>query len=62
METGFSVIFAAFLLVLGKIQASKQKHPIVKCSMVLRALLAECSDGGAGGCCFQVRLCIPQTL
>lgn len=61
-ETGFSVLFTAFLLVLGKTQASKQKHHILKCSVVLSVLLAECSDGDAEGCCFQVLIGIPQTV
>lgn len=62
METGFSIVFTVFLLVLGKIQASKQKHHIVKCSVVLSALLAEWSDGDAEGCCFQVLFHILQTM
>lgn len=62
MEAGFSTVFTVFLLVLGKIQASKQKYHIVKCSVVLSALLAEWSDGDAEGCCFQVLFHILQTM
>lgn len=51
-----------FLLVQGKIQASKQKPHIVKCSVVLSALLAECSHGSAEGCSFQVLFLIPRTV
>lgn len=47
---------------MGEIKASKQKHPTVKCPVVLRVLLAECSEGDAEGISFQVLFCIPQTV
>lgn len=62
METDFSIVFITFSLRMGEIEASKQKHHIVKCSVVLGVFLAKCSDGNAEGCCFQLLFCIPQTV
>lgn len=62
METDFSIVFTSFLLLMGEIKASKQKHAIVKCPVVLTVLLAKCSDGDAEGFCFQVLVCVPQTV
>ena len=61
-ETGFSIVFTDFFIVLGKIQASNQKRTIVECSVVLSAFLAECLGGHAEGCCSQMLFDIPQTL
>lgn len=47
---------------MGEVKASKQKHHIDKCPVVLIVLLANCSDAGAEGFCFQVLFCIPQTV
>lgn len=62
METDFSIVFTTFLLLMGEIEARKQKHHSVKFSVVLSVLLPECSDGDAEGFCFQVLFCIPQTV
>lgn len=62
METDFSIVFTTFLLLMGEIKASKQKHHIAKCPVVLSVLLAKCSDEDAEGFCFQVLFCITQTV
>lgn len=62
METDFSVVFTTFLLLMGEIKASKQKHHITQCPVVLSVLLAKCSDEDAEGFFFQVLFCMPQTV
>lgn len=47
---------------MGEVNASKQKHHIVKRPVVLTTLLANCSDADAEGFYFQVLFCIPQTV
>lgn len=62
METDFSIDFTTFLLLMGEIRAKKQKHHSVKCPVVLTVLLAKCLDGDDEGFCFQVLVCIPQSV
>lgn len=62
METDFSIVFTTFLLLMGEIEACKQKHNTVKFFVVLSVLLSKCSGRDAEGFCFQVLFCIPQTV
>lgn len=57
-----SLVFTTSLFLMGEIKASKKKHHVAKCPVVLSVLLAKCSDEDAEGFCFQVLFYISHTL